>query len=174
MASSVPVAMIIQALGCVSLWGQCGSVMSDVSDRASPDGYRVPQRFSLAEILAMMTVFGLLFGALRFFEAPATLYLFLGTQAVAICLVQMRFGEVPRGASTLVGCIFLPLWVWILSSVGSAELPGDFQGTLAELPIVLAFGGLLGYCTGALTAGVFLILDVLDGSTHRLIRGRRA
>ncbi len=151
-----------------------GLVMQSETYQSLDEGYRVPQRFSIAEILAMMTVFGLLFGALRHFGAPATLYLFLGTQAVVICLVQMRFGEVPRGASTIVGCIFLPIWVWSLSAFGNGSLPTGFEGSLADLPIVLGFGGLLGYCTGALAAGVFLVLDTIEDACHRMLRDRRS
>ena len=145
-------------------------VMSHVS--ATQDGYRVPERFSIAEILVMITVFGLLFGALRFFRAPATIYLFLGTQAVVVCLVQMWFGAVPRGASTFVGCLFLPLWIWLLSATGNQDLPVGSGFGIVELPFVSAFGGLLGYCTGALAAGVFLIMDAVDGSRNRLARSQ--
>lgn len=134
------------------------------------EGYRVPERFSISEILVMTTVFGFLFGALRLFHAPATLYLFLGSQAVAVCLVQMWFGAVPRGASTFVGCVFLPLWIWLLSATQSTELPMGTAFGIAELPFIAAFGGLLGYCTGALAAGVFLILDALHGTRDRLVR----
>jgi hypothetical protein len=138
---------------------------------ASAEGYRVPPKFSIAEILAMITVFAFLFGALRFFGAPAPLYLFLGTQAVVICLVQMRFGEVPRGASMVVGCIFLPVWSWLTLLMGHGQQLIGFEGSFAELPMVAAFGGLLGYCTGALAAGVFLIMDSLEVLRGRLVRG---
>jgi hypothetical protein len=128
----------------------------------------------VAEILALMTVFAVLFGFLRGFGASAWLYLFLGTQAVAVCLVQMWFGAVPRGASMLVGSVFLPLWVWGLYVWGSADAPTDFKGTWADLPIVLIFGALLGYCTGALAAGVFLVMDALSGARERGVAGRGA
>ncbi len=123
--------------------------------------YRVPQRFSVAEILAMMTVFAFLFGALRGFGAPAALYLFLGTQAVVVCLVQMSFGAVPRGASAVVGCVFLPLWVVGMSFFGMVDGLGDLTATPRNLPVFLAYGALLGYCTGTLAAGVFLVMRAL-------------
>jgi len=146
--------------------------MQHATQTVALEGYRVPQRFSVAEILAMMTVFAVLFGVLRYFAAPATLYMFLGTQAVAVCVVQMLFGAVPRGASTTVGCLFLPLWIWLMSTLGRIEQPIGFEGSLAELPIALAFGGLLGYCTGALAAGVFLVMDALDQTRGRMLGGR--
>ncbi|MBM4089417.1 MAG: hypothetical protein FJ276_08310 [Planctomycetes bacterium] len=136
------------------------------------DGYRVPKQFSMAETLAMITVFGFLFGVLRQFEAPATLYMFLGTQAVLICLVQMRYGTVPRGASTLVGCVFMPLWVWVLNAFDSRHAFASFGQSVFDLPITVLFGGLLGYCTGALAAGVFLVMDVVGRAAARRTRAR--
>jgi hypothetical protein len=151
-----------------------GDLMSQNLHRSSHPNYQVPQRFSVAEILAMTTVFAVLFGGLRYFGAPVMLYMFLGTQAVIVCLVQMSFGSVPRGASTAVGCFFLPLWVWLIPVLSGADPAITTEGTVAELPIVLAFGGLLGYCTGTLAAGVFLVMDAFDGTRHRLTRSRPA
>jgi hypothetical protein len=121
----------------------------------------------MAEMLAMMTVFGLLFGGLRIFKAPATVYLYLGTQAVVICLVQMRFGSVPRGASMVVGSVFLPLWIWTLAAWDSSYVPARFEGSWGDVPLVVFLGSALGYCTGAMAAGVFLVLDLLDGFARR-------
>lgn len=128
----------------------------------------------------MITVFAALFGALRCFRAPPVLYMFFGTQAVIVCLVQMKFGDVPRGASMLVGCIFLPAWV-----LGFLLFGGQIMGFpsvrtadewLPGLPFIVAFGGLLGYCTGAVVAGVFLVLDkalgVMQRAAHRRARLR--
>ena len=148
------------------------SLMHRIATEHAKDGYRVPQRFSIAEILAMMTVFAFLFGALRYFRAPATLYLFLGTQAVVVCLVQMRFGSVPRGASMLVGCVFLPVWAWAATTFGGLDFPSSFQGTVTDVLIAVLFGGLLGYCTGALAAGVFLVMDMFDALARRTANRR--
>lgn len=127
-------------------------------------GYRVPTRFSVAEILAMMTVFGLLFGGLRYFGAPIWLYPFLGSQGMAICLVQMRFGNVARGASTMVGCVFLPAWMAAVAFFAPAHYAMPLAEVVKELPFTVPFGGLLGYCTGTMAAGVFLILDKFEAA----------
>ena len=91
-------------------------VMS-TSVQKSADGYRVPQRFSIAEILAMMTVFGLLFGGLRVLALPGLVHV----------SGHASRGDLPgadavwlraRGASTLVGGVFLPVWVWGLLALG--------------------------------------------------------
>jgi hypothetical protein len=132
------------------------------ASQTAETGYRVPSRFSISEILAMMTVYGLLFGTLRYFEAPVWIYLFLGSQGLVICLVQMCFGSVPRGASTLVGCIFFPAWMVAASIFTPSQFAAPLAEVLKELPFSVPFGGLLGYCTGTLAAGVFLIVDKLE------------
>lgn len=134
--------------------------MATSSPTKTTDGYRVPQRFSIAEILAMMTVFGVMFGLLRRFDVHPAWYLFLGTQGLIVCLVQMWFGSMPRGSSTVVGSIFLPLWVWVLAAFGSSALPAYLTASWIDVPFAVFFGGLLGYCTGTLAAGVFLVLDL--------------
>ena len=57
--------------------------MATISPTKTSDGYRVPQRFSIAEILAMMTVFGVVFGLLRRFDVHPAWYLFLGMQGLS-------------------------------------------------------------------------------------------
>lgn len=146
--------------------------MPNTSRRKRADTYRVPERFSIAEVLAMTTVFGLLFGGLRCFGASPIWYLFLGTQGVVVCLVQMTFGAVPRGASTVVGCIFLPVWGWVLLALGSPGLLANVHSSLWALPFVVLYGGLLGYCTGTMVAGVFLVMDTLAGLARRSARWR--
>jgi hypothetical protein len=137
-------------------------------------GYRVPAQFSVAEILAMMTVFGLLFGGLRYFGAPVWLYPFLGSQGMAICLVQMRFGNVPRGASTLVGCVFLPGWMAAVAIFAPSQFAMPLSHVVKELPFTVPFGGLVGYCTGTMAAGVFLVLDKLEAAQRAGVHVPRA
>ena len=127
--------------------------------RSVSDLYRVPERFSIAEILAMMTVYGLLFGALRWLGASAALYLFLGTQALMVCVAQMWWGTVPRGASMLVGAVLFPLWIGALILLGQAEIAARADEFWIDTLTVLVAGPLLGYCTGTLAAGVFLVMD---------------
>lgn len=118
----------------------------------------------------MMTVFGGVFGLLRWFGVHPAWYLFLGTQGMIVCLVQMWFGSVPRGGSTLVGGVFLPIWVWGLAAFGSSALPANLTATWMDVPFAIFLGGLLGYCTGALAAGVFLVLDLGDELRRRMVR----
>ncbi len=134
--------------------------MAHVPTSRSPDGYHVPEQLSMAAVLALLTVFGLLFGGLRMFGAPATVYLFLGCQALIVCLVQMWFGAVPRGASMFVGCVFLLCWVGVAMLMGRGAFPPGAAGTWLDMLVVVLVGGLLGYGIGALVAGVFLVIDL--------------
>jgi hypothetical protein len=146
--------------------------MATISPTKTNDGYRVPQRFSIAEILAMMTVFSVVFGLLRRFDVHPAWYLFLGVQGLMVCLVQMWFGTVPRGSSTLLGSVLLPMWIWLLAAFGSSALPAYHTASWIDVPFTVMFGGLLGYCTGALAAGVFLVLDLGDDIWRRAAERR--
>jgi len=146
--------------------------MHDKTPQPMADGYRIPQRFGVAASLGLLTLFSLLFAGLRSFGAPPALYLFLSIQAVVVCLVQMTFGAAARWASTLVGCVFLPAWVWILVALESHLLPPKFTSSWVDLPAAIFFGGLLGYCTGTVLAGVFLVIDVGATLAERAARWR--
>ncbi len=134
--------------------------------------YRVPKRFSIAEILALMTVLSFTFAGLRLARAPASMFLFLGGQAVLICLVQMRFGNVPREASAIVGSIGMPIWVWTMLLLGHSAMPAGFEGRWIDVPLIALCGAVLGYLTGAVLAGVFLIADLLEPRIRRVHHSR--
>jgi hypothetical protein len=73
--------------------------------------YQVPSRFGLGAILAMLTIFSAVFGSLKAAHAPDHIYYFVASLGLLVCLGQMLSGKVPRGASTMVGAIFIPVWV---------------------------------------------------------------
>ncbi len=129
--------------------------------QANSQEYRVPERISIAEILGITTAFALLFAILRQFDAPAGLYVFLGALGIVICLVQMRFGEMPRFISAVAGSILMSLWGLVTILFYNRGGLSSLLGALAGLPCTLILGGLLGYFTGTLAAGVFLVLDKL-------------
>ncbi|MBC8355172.1 MAG: hypothetical protein H8E66_24620 [Planctomycetes bacterium] len=142
--------------------------------------YQVPSRFGLTAILGLLTVLAVIFGALRAVEAPAVIYLFVGSEIVAICLAQILVGSAPRGGSMLIGAILLPLWVYLtlemppVSRLIYLTIDGsrDLSPTLIHLLVAVAkllwfvtlgaFGGLMGYCIGTLAAGFFLMMDVIE------------
>jgi protein-S-isoprenylcysteine O-methyltransferase Ste14 len=121
--------------------------------------YTVPKRFGMAAIVALVTVLAIAFGALKYWDAHPAIYLFVSSEIVAVCLAQIIFGNTPRGACALTGATLLPFWLLLTSS-----RPTWLGMELYVLVIVLVFlfGGLLGYCLGALAAGFFLVTDLLE------------
>jgi hypothetical protein len=122
--------------------------------------YVVPKRFGISAILALMTGMAVLFGFMRVFDAPPVLYLFFSTMALAICIAQMVWGNMPRQASIGVGAIVAPVFVVI------AVLAEGSVRDLWRLPCALVFsvmwGALFGYLTGTCAAGIFLVMEILD------------
>lgn len=129
--------------------------------------YSVPQRFGIAALLGMTTLFACLFAALRAMNAPPVFYLFFGSVGSVIGLAQMKMGGMPRTASALAGAILLPVWL-VITAVFSDEFGADSPtAILATLPCSVVGGGLLGYLTGAILAGVFLVLDLATDREKR-------
>ena len=122
--------------------------------------YAVPRRFGLSAVLALTTIFAILFGALNYMHAPPVVYLFVSTEVSAICLVQIVFGSAPRSGSALAGAVLLPFWTAI--SLASYLNQVSFAVVVVGCVIVVIFGALLGYCIGGLAAGFFLLLDLLE------------
>ncbi|MCA9121964.1 MAG: hypothetical protein H6822_26500 [Planctomycetaceae bacterium] len=120
--------------------------------------YQVPSRFGLTAIMGLLTVLAFIFGALHAVEAPPAIYLFVGSEILAICLVQILVGSSPRGGSTLTGAVLLPFWVYMTLRTPSMPLGFEF----VFIGSLVAFGGLLGYCIGALAAGFFLMIDLIE------------
>ena len=58
----------------------------------------------------------------------------------------------------LTGAILLPLWVFLTMKTRVVSLPFQLILTL----FLFAFGGLMGYCVGALAAGFFLMMDLIE------------
>jgi hypothetical protein len=121
--------------------------------------YTVPKRFGMAAIVALVTVLAIAFGALKYWEAHPAIYLFVSSEIVAVCLAQIIFGSTPRGACALTGATLLPFWV-LLTSSRPSWLGMDLY--ILMLVSLFLFGGLLGYCLGALAAGFFLVTDLLE------------
>jgi len=142
--------------------------------------YRVPKRFSLAEGLAMLTLFGVLFNGLYFLGAPRSFFLFFGVLGMVICLVQMRFSAAPRAASMVTGMVLFVAWDIIAhGSFSEGVLLPISTRYIAFYIIATVLGAGLGYGVGTVAAGVFLVSDritarllsMLDDRESRLRRG---
>lgn len=121
--------------------------------------FHVPKRFGMSAILGITTALAVLFGLFRAFGAHESLYLFFGLLSMVICLVQMRFGDVPRQASIIAGAIMLPVFL-----IGVAMfMEGQHRGEFACLVVFsIPLGGFLGYVTGTFAGGIFLLMDLFE------------
>lgn len=122
--------------------------------------YSVPRRFGLGSMLAFTTLFAMLFGLLRYHDAPVSLYLFFGVLGAAVCGAQMWSKEVPRLVSIVAGAICLPAFAIVGGWFDSAM---DF----VMAPCLAIPGAIFGYLAGTLSAGVFLVADLAE----RRVRG---
>lgn len=123
------------------------------------------ERFSLATILATMTTFGVLFGGLRMINADTPVYLYFGLLAMATVAAQMAFGVTSKLGSALLGGILLPT-----SLLGYSVWRGDdIQSAATGLPCAVLLGAVLGFCTAAMSGGVFTLLQMAQG----FVRPRR-
>jgi hypothetical protein len=120
----------------------------------------------MAGMLAITTLMAVLFGVLRRMGAPPTVYVFIGILALATCLVQMRYGDVPRVASIAAGALCMPLCVLgaFFYSVFFEERGsiGNIGWVIFALPLTATVGAFFGYLAGACTAGLFLLMDLIE------------
>jgi hypothetical protein len=139
---------------------------SDAVPRSSMLGevdYQVPSRFGLGAILATLTIFSAVFGSLKAAHAPGHIYYFVASLGLLVCLGQMISGKIPRGASTMVGAIFIPVWVIGFAIFSRAGVAPYAVG----IPCLIIFGAFVGYAVGTLAAGCFLAMDLLESAILR-------
>ena len=121
--------------------------------------YSVPKRFGLSALMALMTALACLFGALRLFDTPPVVYLFLGIQVMMICVAQMFYNAEPRRASMIAGAILMPIFF-----TGAAFFvpQRDFGLAICSAIPGILFGAFAGYLVGTCVAGIFLLMDKLE------------
>lgn len=146
--------------GFAPLEGPASQALAPQWYRGSPPikTYVVPKRFGLLSIIALTTVMALMFGLLRFYGASPVWFLFLGTLALAICIVQMFYGQVPRQASVTAGAILTPAFVVAEGIYRGWDAGVVVSSALACLPA----GGFVGYLVGTCAAGIFLLIEELE------------
>jgi protein-S-isoprenylcysteine O-methyltransferase Ste14 len=139
--------------------GRTGALLPQMPN--STPQYSVPTRFGMSAILALVTMFAVIFGCINLLQTWITevrlspmLHLFFGVELLTIWICQMRFHQSPRRVSMLVGAILLPVF---------ASFSLDLRSTVGTVVMIVLFflGGIIGYCLGALAAGLFMVLDWL-------------
>lgn len=118
--------------------------------------YSVPRRFDIATLLVVSLVYSLLFALLRFVNAPWQVFLFVGLLTVVIGVAQALFpyGNEPRRASLVAGMLYMQVWCFILG-FAEGRLTAGLCGAFASVVV----GPPVGYFTGVVEAGVFLVAD---------------
>ena len=119
--------------------------------------YVVPQRFGMSAIIALVTMFAMIFGTLNLVQSQITeirvtplVHLFFGGLLMLVWIGQMRFAKQARMVSALAGAILLPSFV--LFGVQGLQR-GQYLSVIITLGIL---GAVMGYCMGAMAAGFFL------------------
>lgn len=103
--------------------------------------------------------FSVLFAILRIYNAPPFIYIYLGLQAMVITLAQMWFGTTPRIASIVSGALLLPVTAVLGAYFGQYGSPRAVTVTVLSYPCFAATGAAVGYLSGTLLAGCFLVND---------------
>jgi hypothetical protein len=122
--------------------------------------YHVPERFGMSATLGITTALALLFGMLRRLNAPEVTYLFFGTLAMVICVVQMRFGDLPRQASVIAGAILLP--IFLIGYAMFIDFPRRGEDFACFVVGAMPVGAFLGYITGTCAGGIFLLMALFE------------
>lgn len=142
--------------------------IAQVVEAARPKVYSAPRRFDLPTIFVVTTAYSVLFAGTSALDWPAVASACLAGFVTLIGLSQALLfgGKRPREASILSGaalsCVaFFAMWV-----INGARRYATFQFLTAGAASIL-FGMLLGYLSGALVGGVFLVADVLRGRFRR-------
>jgi hypothetical protein len=124
--------------------------------------YSVPRRFDLATIFVVTLAYSLLFGAMSALSFPPTASAIVAGFILLVGAAQAFLfgGKRPRNASIIAGAVLFLLSITAVWMV----LGRRFYGT-AELLVTASFttacGGMLGYLSGVIIGGVFLVADKL-------------
>ncbi|MCC6509290.1 MAG: hypothetical protein IT423_09295 [Pirellulaceae bacterium] len=118
--------------------------------------YSVPRRFDLATLFVVSNAFALLFALLAFigYDSLTKLLWFAYISGVGVSQAVLYAGRAPRLSSVVSGGVLLA----ILGAPVSEDL--DFGSIFSPL-MMLIFGLPIGYLSGAVIGGVFLIADKL-------------
>jgi hypothetical protein len=130
----------------------------------------MPKRFSIAILMAWMTLFALVFSVLECVAAPPQIFGIVTILMLGIGLGQMWLfgGKKPRLASVLAGTVLLSVEVAALNlATGYFTREGSsivlrIIFSIISIVICIPLGAFFGYLLGTLTAGIVLTLNYLE------------
>ena len=130
--------------------------------------YSVPRRFDLATIFVVTLAYSLLFGMMKALSFPPMASAIVAgfISIVAVAQAFLSGGKQPRNASIVAGALVFSLAfvaVWIVSG------PRFYSTSqfLISAGFTIASGGMLGYLSGVIIGGVFLVADKLRNRLAR-------
>jgi len=127
----------------------------------------VPRRFSLAVLFLMVTCYAVLFAGMQSLGAHPTIFAVIAVLVTGVGVGQTLLfgGAYPRAASIWAGACLFPVEILVvlvsyyLSSPDVSLSPEDVVEILVLMLVCIPTGAFLGYLSGGLVAGVFLLHD---------------
>jgi hypothetical protein len=130
--------------------------------------YSVPRRFDLATIFVVTLAYSLLFGVMKAIGLPqsATAIIAAFIMLVGAAQALLFGGKQPRTASIVAGAV---LYLLAITAAWVATGPRLYSVSQLLVPasLTIAGGGILGYLSGVMIGGVFLVADKLRSRLSR-------
>jgi hypothetical protein len=128
--------------------------------QASRRIYSFPRRFGLGTLLVITLVFGALSAYFRWLQWPGELVLGALCFVGLVGAMQFAFERAPRHISVLVGSFVFAAWPIIMRLLASRNFNRFDLFEIAFLSAICAIiGAVVGYFTGTLIGGIFLLMD---------------
>lgn len=131
-------------------------------DHTPAQVYSVPRRFDLATIFVIMLVFSMLFGAMKAFDFPPAASAIIAGFIFVVGAGQAFFfrGMQPRAASMVGGALAYAIGALVLWLFDGRRFYSASEFVI-WISVSIVGGAVLGYLSGVLIGGVFLIADKL-------------
>src|SRR5262245_38176562 len=155
-ASSVSTWLLLTIIRVWQL--SCAAIPSE--GQASQRIYSFPRRFGLGTLLVITLVFGALSAYFRWLQWPGEVVLGALCFVGLIGAMQFAFDRAPRHVSVLVGSLVFAAWPIIMRRLASPNFNRFDLFDIAFFSAICAIiGAVVGYFTGTLIGGIFLLMD---------------
>jgi hypothetical protein len=133
--------------------------------------YAAPRRFDLATIFIVTVAYSLLFSAMSLLQFPPVISLAIAGFVTSVGLGQAVLfgGAQPRTASLIMGSVIFSIGMlayWVFG--GSRYFPPSV--ILIFGSFIVIGGAILGYLSGALIGGVFMLAEYLRRFVRTVVR----
>jgi hypothetical protein len=136
--------------------------------------YAVPRRFGLGTLFLITFVFGILSAALNGLHLPPALVILVLAFVCVVGVLQAMLDRAPRHASMVAGSLFFPIaigvWLYLWDSTSFAGMPLSASAFYAACWSI--GGAAIGYITGTMVAGIFLLTDRMAAIFQRRVDGQ--